>query len=63
MLYPGVWSKVGLRKHHSEKTSGGDRIPAELFPILKHDDFYTSMNQVSALTHSGHSIGTEWIHK
>ena len=27
---------MGLRKHHS-KASGGDRIPAELFQILKDD--------------------------
>ena len=34
---PGMWSQVGLRKHHTNKASGGDRIPAELFQILKHD--------------------------
>ena len=31
-------SQVGLRKHHYEHSSGGDRIPAELFQILR-DDF------------------------
>ena len=31
-----MWSQVGLRKH-TNKTSGGDRIPAELFQILKDD--------------------------
>ena len=30
-------SQVGLRKHHYEKVSGGDGIPAELFQILKDD--------------------------
>ena len=30
-------SQVGLRKHHYEKTSGGDGIPVELFQILKDD--------------------------
>ena len=30
-------SQVGLRKHHSNKGSGGDGIPAELFQILKDD--------------------------
>jgi len=28
---------VGLRKHHYEQASGHDRIPAELFQILKDD--------------------------
>ena len=35
--HPGVWSQVGLRKHHYEQTSGGDGIPVELFQILKDD--------------------------
>ena len=35
--HAGVQSQVGLRKHHSEKASGGDGIPAELFQILKDD--------------------------
>ena len=30
-------SQVGLRKHHYEHSSGGDRIPAELCQILKDD--------------------------
>ena len=30
-------NQVGLRKHHYEKTSGGDGIPVELFQILKDD--------------------------
>ena len=30
-------SQVGLRKHHYEQSYGGDRIPAELFQILKED--------------------------
>ena len=34
--YPGVWSQVGLRKHHY-KASGGDGMPAELSQILKDD--------------------------
>ena len=33
-----IWSQVGLRKHHYEQSSsGGDRIPAELFQVLKVD--------------------------
>ena len=28
-------SQVGLRKHHTNKASGGDGFPAELFQILK----------------------------
>ena len=32
-----MWSQVGLRKHHMNKVSGGDGIPAELFQILKYD--------------------------
>ena len=35
--YPGMWSHVGLRKHHYEQASGGDGIPVELFQILKDD--------------------------
>ena len=34
---PGMWSQVGLRKHHYKKVSGGDGITAELFQILKDD--------------------------
>ena len=34
--HPGIQSQVGLRKHHY-KVSGGDRIPVELFQILKDD--------------------------
>ena len=30
-------SQVGLRKHHYNKASGGDGIPAKLFRILKDD--------------------------
>ena len=30
-------SQVGLGKHHWDKASGGDRIPVELFQILKFD--------------------------
>ena len=35
--YSGMWSQVGLRKHHYKKTSGGDGLPVELFQILKDD--------------------------
>ena len=34
--HPGMWSQVGLRKHHY-KASGGDGIPDELFQILEDD--------------------------
>ena len=30
-------SQVGLRKHHTNKASGGDGIPVELFQILEDD--------------------------
>ena len=30
-------SQVGLRKHHYKQSQGGDRIPVELFQILKDD--------------------------
>ena len=34
--HPGVTNRVGLRKHHyTNKASGGDGIPVELFQILK----------------------------
>ena len=32
-----MWSQVCLRKHYSNKASGGDGIPAEWFQILKDD--------------------------
>ena len=32
-----MWSQVGLRKHHTNKASGGDGIPVELVQILKDD--------------------------
>ena len=35
--HPGMRSQVGLRKHHTNKVSGGDGIPVELFQILKDD--------------------------
>ena len=35
--HPGMQSQVGLKKHHLSKASGGDRIPVELFQILKDD--------------------------
>ena len=37
LRHPGMWSQVGLRKHHYSITSGGDGIPVELFQILKDD--------------------------
>ena len=30
-----MWSQVGLRKHHTNKATGGDGIPAELFQSWK----------------------------
>ena len=30
-------SQMGFRKYHHDKASGGNRIPAELFQILKDD--------------------------
>ena len=33
----GCEIKWAFRKHHYEKASGGDRIPVELFQILKDD--------------------------
>ena len=35
--HPGMRNQVGLRKHHYFLTSGGGRIPVELFQILKDD--------------------------
>ena len=35
--HPGMRSQVGLRKHHYEQVRGGNRIPVELFQILKDD--------------------------
>ena len=35
--HDGVRSQVDLRKHHMNKSSGGDGIPVELFQILKDD--------------------------
>ena len=35
--HPGVWCQVGLRKNYTNKASGGDGIPAEVFQILKDD--------------------------
>ena len=35
--HSGMGSQVGLRKHHTNKARGGDRIPADLFQILKDD--------------------------
>ena len=36
-IAPRIWSQVGLRKHHSNKASGGDGIPGEPFQILEDD--------------------------
>ena len=35
--HPGMWSQVGVRKHYTNKASGGDGMPSELFLILKDD--------------------------
>ena len=35
--HPGMWSQVTLGSIMTNKASGGDGIPAELFQILKHD--------------------------
>ena len=35
--HPGMWSQVGLRCITLNGASGGDRIPVELFQILKDD--------------------------
>ena len=35
--HSGVLSQVGLRKHTTNKASGGDGIPSELYQILKND--------------------------
>ena len=40
-----MWSQVGLRKHHTNKASGGDGIPVELFQILK-DDAMKVLNSI-----------------
>ena len=32
-----MWIQVGIRKHYTNKTSGDEGIPAELFKILKDD--------------------------
>ena len=34
--YPGIWSQMGLRKHHY-KARGGDGFPVEIFQIIKDD--------------------------
>ena len=38
-LEPDIWNvkQVGLSKHHTNKASGDDGIPIELFQILKDD--------------------------
>ena len=41
--YPGVWHQAGLGSITINKASGGDRIPAELFQILK-DDAVTALH-------------------
>ena len=38
-------SQVSLRKHHTNKASGGDGIPVELFQILK-DDAVKVLNSI-----------------
>ena len=35
--HPGMWSQVGLKSITTNKASGGDGIPVELFHILKDD--------------------------
>ena len=35
--HPEMWSQLGLRKPTTNKASGGDGIPVELFQILKDD--------------------------
>ena len=35
VIFPGMQSQLGLRSSTTNKASGGDRIPVELFQILK----------------------------
>ena len=52
-------SQVGLRKHHTNKASGGDGIPVELFQILK-DEVVKCCTQYSSKfgkLSSGHRTG------
>ena len=52
-------SQVGLTKHHYDKASGGDRIPLELFQILKDDAVKVLPQYASKFgkLNSGHKTG------
>ena len=50
---------MGLRKHHTNKASGGDGVPVELFQILKDDAvkvLYSITSKFGKLS-SGHRAG------
>ena len=50
---------MGLRKHHTNATSGGDGIPVELFQILKDDADSTALNMPANLENSAVATGLE----
>ena len=51
---------MGLRKHHYDKANGDDRIPAELFQILK-DDAVKALNMPANLENSEVATGLEKV--
>ena len=59
-----MWSQVGLRGITTNKASGGDGIPDELFQILKDDAVESAaLNTQYALNmqYAGSRQGTTWI--
>ena len=52
-----------LRKHHTDKASGGDGIPVELFQILEDDAVQVlhSLNTPSNLENSAVATGLEKV--
>ena len=52
-------SQVGLRKHHTNKTSGSDGIPVELFQILK-DDVVKVLHSICQQIWKTHQWPQDW---
>ena len=61
-----MWSQVGLRKNNTNKASGGDRIPVELFQILKVDAvkvLHSICQQIWTGGDTHHYINEEYVSK
>ena len=56
-----MWSQVGLRSITTNKASGGDGIPVELYQILEDDVVKVKLNMPANLKTSAVATGLEKV--